>query len=106
MGSYSKQNKRETHFTAAVEKRSQWNEAWDFLYKVGHSTRSSVHPTASGETSFFFLLIKKHIYLFMAVLDLRCCTGFSLVLASGIYSLIAMHGLLIEAASLAAEHRL
>ena len=42
----------------------------------------------------------------MAVLDLRCCTGFSLVLASGIYSLIAMHGLLIEAASLAAEHRL
>ena len=59
-----------------------------------------------GRPRFFFLLIKKHIYLFMAVLDLRCCTGFSLVLASGIYSLIAMHGLLIEAASLAADHRL
>lgn len=54
---------------------------------------------------FYFLLIKKHIYLFTAVLDLHCCMGFSLVLASGIYSLVAVHGLLIEAAALAAEHR-
>ena len=72
---------------------------------MGTPPRRLVHPPASGETSFFFLLIKKHIYLFTAGLDLRCCTGFSLVLVSGIYSLVAVHGLLIEAAALAAEHR-
>ena len=36
------------------------------------------------------------ICLFLAVLYLHCCVGFSLV---------AMHGLLIVAASLVAEHR-
>ena len=41
---------------------------------------------------------KQHfIYLFLAVLDLRCCTGVSLV---------AEHRLLIAVVSLAAEHRL
>ena len=41
---------------------------------------------------------KQHfIYLFLAVLDLRCCTGFSLV---------AEYRLLIAVVSLAAEHRL
>ena len=35
------------------------------------------------------------IYLFLAVLGLHCCAGFSLV---------AMHGLLIAEASVAAEH--
>ena len=76
-----------------------------FFTRLGTPPDCLVHPTASGETLFSFLLIKKHIYLFTAVLDLRCCMGFSLVLVSGIYSLIAMHGL-IEAASLAAGHRL
>ena len=76
-----------------------------FFTRLGTPPDCLVHPTASGETLFFFLLIKKHIYLFMAVLDLCCRTGFFLVLASGIYSLIAMHRL-IEAASLAAGHRL
>ena len=33
-------------------------------------------------------------------------SGFSLVAASGDYSLVAVHGLLIEEASLAAEHGL
>ena len=36
------------------------------------------------------------MYLFLAVLDLRCCTGFSLV---------AVRGLLIMAVSLVAEQR-
>ena len=31
---------------------------------------------------------KKCIYLFVAVLGLRCCEGFSLVVASGDYSLV------------------
>ena len=48
---------------------------------------------------FFFLII-----LFLAVLGLHCCTGFSLVVARGGYSLMAMHGLLISVASLVAGH--
>ena len=39
------------------------------------------------------------IHVFLAVLGLRCCWGFSLVVASRSYSLVAMHGILIEAAS-------
>ena len=35
-----------------------------------------------------------------------CCAGFSLVEASRGYSLVAMHRLLIEVASLVEEHRL
>ena len=46
------------------------------------------------------------IYLFLAVLGLRCCEGFSLVVVSRSYFLVAVHGLLIAVASLVAEHRL
>ena len=46
------------------------------------------------------------IYLFLAVLGLHCCSGFSLVVASRAYSLVAVHGLLTAVASLVAEHRL
>ena len=42
-------------------------------------------------------------YLFLAVLGLCCCTGFSLVVASGGYSPVAVPGLLIVVASLVAE---
>ena len=40
----------------------------------------------------------------MAVLDLCCCVGFSLVAASGGYSLAVVRGLLIVMASLVEEH--
>ena len=43
--------------------------------------------------------------LFLAVLGLGCCVGFSLVAVSRGYSLVE-HGLLIVVASLVAEHRL
>ena len=43
--------------------------------------------------------------LFLAVLGLFCCMGFSLV-ASGGYSVDAVHRLFTEAASLVAERRL
>ena len=43
---------------------------------------------------------------FLGVLGLRCCTGFSLVLVSGNYSLVVVSRLLIAAAFLAAEHEL
>ena len=46
------------------------------------------------------------IYLFLAVLGLRCCEGFSLFVVSRSYSPVAAHGLLIAVASLVAEHRL
>ena len=42
----------------------------------------------------------------LVVLGLPCCVGFSLAVASGGYSLVAVHGLLIAVASLAVEHRL
>ena len=50
--------------------------------------------------------LKQIMFLFLAVLGLRCCTGFSLVVVSRGYSLIATHGLLIAVVSLAAEHQL
>ena len=40
------------------------------------------------------------------MLGLHCCSGFSLVAASGGYSLVAVCGLLIAVASLVVEHRL
>ena len=49
---------------------------------------------------FYIILLT---YLFLAVLGLRCYTGFSLVVASGSYSPAAVHGLLIVVASLVAE---
>ena len=45
------------------------------------------------------------IFLFAAALGLRCRTGFSPVLASGAYSLVAVCGLLISVSSFP-EHRL
>ena len=44
--------------------------------------------------------------LFLAVLGLPCCVGFSLVVESRSYSVVVGHRLLIVVASLAAEHRL
>ena len=44
------------------------------------------------------------IYLLLAMLGLRCFTGFSLFVASRGYSLVAVHRLLIAVASLVAEH--
>ena len=49
---------------------------------------------------YFAWMLGLFIYLLLAV----CCCGGSLVLASGGYSLVLVHGLLIVAASLVAEH--
>ena len=46
------------------------------------------------------------MYLFLSVLDLHCCTGFSVVAESGGYSLVAVLRFLIVVASLVAECRL
>ena len=55
----------------------------------------------SSQHTFFFFFFN----LFLAVLGLRCFTGFSLVAVSGNYSL-AVRGLLTEVAALVAEHGL
>ena len=48
----------------------------------------------------------KNTLLFLTMLGLHCCSGFSLVLVSRGYSLVAGHRPLIEMASLLAEHGL
>ena len=53
-----------------------------------------------------FTLKKLFIYLFMAVPGLHCCAVFSVAVASGGYSLVVVHRLLIVAASLVAEQGL
>ena len=55
------------------------------------------------------LLIQKTFYLFiyfLVVLGLHCCVGFTLVAAGGVYSLVAVLGLLTAPASFIAEHGL
>ena len=47
-----------------------------------------------------------YLILFLAVLGIHCCMGFSLVVKSRSYSLVVEHGLLIVVASLVAEHGL
>ena len=45
-------------------------------------------------------------FLLLALLGLHCYTGFSLVVASGICSLVVVHRLLIAVASLVGERGL
>ena len=49
---------------------------------------------------------KIFIYLFLAVVGLHCHAGFSIVVASNGYSLVAEHCFLIGVAFLIAEQRL
>ena len=50
--------------------------------------------------------IFKICFIYLAVLGLCCCTGFSLVVASGGFSLVEVHRLLVVVTSPVAEHRL
>ena len=54
---------------------------------------------------YFFIFLNFLLFIFLAVLGLYCFVGFSLVAASGGYSLVGVHRLLIAVASLA-EHGL
>lgn len=62
----------------------------------------------SHSNSLALSLFLKHnfIYLCLAVLDLRFCAGFCLVVASGSYSLLAVCRLLIAMTSRVVEHGL
>ena len=54
----------------------------------------------------FFFLKDLIIYFIFVVLGLCCCTGFSLLSASGGSCLVVVCGLLIEVASFIVEHGL
>ena len=47
-----------------------------------------------------------YLFLFLAVLGVHCCAGFSLVADSEVYSVVAVLGLRTAMSSLAAEHAL
>ena len=55
---------------------------------------------------FFFFLTILFICLVLAVLNFHCHSGFSLVVVSGSYSLVAVRRLLIVVVYLVAEHGL
>ena len=65
--------------------------------------RLNRHMAKLLQVCFFFF---HFIYLFLALLSLLCCVGFSLVVTSRISSLVAVLGLLIAVASLVEEHGL
>ena len=60
-------------------------------------------PGMAPETKQVFFSLYNCLYLYLAVLDFRCCTGFSLAVGSGGCSLVVLCRLLIAAASLAAK---
>ena len=64
-------------------------------FRAVDSDQSSV-----SDCNYGLVLFTNLMYLFVAVLGLHCCRGFSLVVLSRGYSLVVVNGLLVEAASL------
>ena len=84
----------ESSVDSKLEKRdSQATVRWLF-WKSGPKRRADVLHN-------FYLFV-----LFLAVLGLHCCVGFSLAVVSCGHALLAVHGLLIAVASLVEGHRL
>ena len=72
---------------------------------VGHDCSNEARHTAHAIACLDFLK-NKFIYLLLAMLGLCCCLGFSLVVETRSYSLVAACGPLFVGASLTAEHHL
>ena len=72
-----------------------------WVWLISLSTQVHPHPMCQKFIPFFGLNFLKN--LFLAVLDLHCYAGFSLVVESRGYSLVALHGFLIGTACLVAE---
>ena len=66
---------------------------------VSEDNSSDVH-------SFHYIMLCVFFFFFLAVLGLCCCKGFSQVVASRGYFLVAVCGLLITVAFLVAEYSL
>ena len=62
------------------------------------------HGLWSVRLIYVCIYIYVYIYIYMGCAESSYCMGFSLVVASGGYSLVVMHRLLIVATSLVAEH--
>ena len=71
-----------------------------------HNSILSQHITHLHTNVHFFYRGIYYLLLFLAMLGLCCCTGFSRVVASRGYFVVVVHRLLIAVASLAAEHGL
>ena len=73
-----------------------------------HCRQILYQPSLQGSPIFklYFLQFCLFVYVFLAVPCLRSCVGFSLVVESRGYSLVAVCGLLIAVTSLVAEHGL
>ena len=65
----------------------------------------SAQPHGLWSVRLIYVCIYIYVYIYMGCAESSYCMGFSLVVASGGYSLVVMHRLLIVAASLVAEHR-
>ena len=78
------------------EESHQWQPSWRPATFITMRPRNFKMPNLSAVVFFWG----------GAVLCLHCYMGFSLAVASGGYFLVALHRLLIEAASVFAEHRL
>ena len=83
------------------------SETWvsDFHFTSLHWQADSFNHWTTREVQTWLLLIFK-MYLFLTVLGLCCCLGFSLVVESRDYSVVAVPKLLIAVASLVAEYKL
>ena len=76
------------------------------LFYICHFTCASQEPSMTDRwrNVISFLKIILSVYLFMTMLGLHCCTGFSLVAADGGYSAVAACRRLTAMGSLAVEH--
>ena len=83
----------------------------ELMTRAGDCSRL-LYSSRGGECLIPFFFFNSFIYLFillfifLAALGLRCCTGFYLVVASGGHSLVAVLRLLDVVVSHIAEHRL
>ena len=77
---------------------------WAELHLPPYSYVKALPPVPHGVTVFEGRVRTLFIYLFIAVLGLHCCTGFSLDAESGGHSQVVVCRLLIEMVSLVVEH--
>ena len=74
----------------------------ELYHSAPQESRPSSEDQAQTLKKNFFLIY----FIFLAVLGLRCCKGFSLVVESRGYALVVTHRLLIVVASLVTKHGL
>ena len=70
------------------------------------SLKAYIHPDIDLMPAFYLFGCLFIHFFFLAVLVLCCCMGFSLVVESRGYSVVAVDGLLIAVTSYVAEHKL